>query len=135
MKRQGVLKTIALTAAAALAAVAVACAGGEATTPNATLPPEGPLAIEVLMKDNVFEPTAIRVRAGQTVTVTANNVGLAIHNMIVQTRDAEGRDFMSDTIVNPGEESVFEMTISTPGSYQFICAFHLPEMVGTVTVE
>jgi plastocyanin len=90
--------------------------------------------ITIDMGDNWFEPDHFVVRVGETVTVTVDNVGAAIHNMKIMSADAEGQHYESDPMVNPGETDTFEFTFSTPGTYDFQCDYHLPEMVGTLTV-
>src|SRR5690606_23835330 len=141
-----------LTVATALAALTIGCSGGdgdsEASTPDTTATSVATAAtggdngntdngeareIEVSMQDNFFEPTEIRIKAGETVKIEAKNDGTAIHNMIVS--DVEGQTFQSDALVNPADSSEFEVTVQTPGSYEFFCAFHLPGMVGTLIVE
>ena len=90
--------------------------------------------ITIDMGDDWFEPDHFTVRVGESVTVTVDNIGDAIHNMVILSSDAEGENFASDAIVNPGETDTFEFTFTTPGTYDFQCDYHLPEMVGTVTV-
>jgi plastocyanin len=113
-----------------------ACGGGDSDNGGGDTPPE-PVdtvtEITVDMGDNYFEPDAFAVKVGDTVTVTAPNVGLAVHNMVVLGSNEE-RLFMSDVMVRAGEESVFEITFDTAGTYDFQCDYHLPEMVGTIVV-
>ncbi len=90
--------------------------------------------ITVDMHDNYFEPDEFTVEAGTSVTVTAVNEGAEIHNLAVRATEEEGQDFETDPIVEPGEEDTFEMTLNEPGEYVFECDYHLPEMVGTITV-
>jgi plastocyanin len=86
--------------------------------------------ITISMKDNVFEPKDVTIPAGETVTITVKNEGTAIHNMsILET------DFKSDAIVNAGAESTFEVEFDDAGEYKFQCDYHVPDMVGTITVE
>lgn len=93
------------------------------------------ITTSVIFTDNVFEPLALTFPVGSKVTFNYENVGLAIHNMIIQTRDAEGQDFQSPAAVNPGEKGSFEATFTKAGTFKFICVYHLPGMEGTVTVE
>jgi plastocyanin len=127
-----------------------ACGGSEtASTPAATAPSGGATAapgsptspgeptreIEVDMFENYFVPDQITVAVGETVKIEAHNRGTAIHNLIVDANEVEGRNFTTAVIVNPGNSSDFVMSISKAGTYRFYCSFHLPDMVGTVTVE
>jgi plastocyanin len=122
--------------AVAVAALAFAACGNDADNGNDNdAPPPGPQEITVLMLDNYFDPDDITVAVGQDITFIAVNDGEAVHNMIVRSADVEGQDFASDFLVNPGEESTFSANFSAPGEYEFYCSFHLPGMVGTITVE
>ncbi len=141
----------ALIAGAALLSTVVACgdddgaaaenntaastATAEATTTTTAAAAEPSREIEVLMQDNFFEPTEIRLAVGEAVTIEAKNMGVAIHNMHVVSAETEGKDYTSDPIVNPGESSEFVVQFSAPGTYKFQCDFHLPGMVGEITVE
>jgi plastocyanin len=86
--------------------------------------------IEISMIDNSFVPADITVPVGETVTIVARNDGTAIHNMAVN--DTE---FKSEPMVMAGEESTFEVTFNSAGTYDFQCDFHVPDMVGTITAE
>jgi plastocyanin len=55
--------------------------------------------------------------------------------MHVLSKDGEGKDFASDALVSPGQSSTFEVTFTKTGTYDFQCDYHLPDMVGTITVE
>lgn len=93
------------------------------------------VATSVLFKDNVFEPLALTFPVGSKVTFNYDNVGLAVHNMIIQSKDAEGQNFQSPVAVNPGEKGAFEATFTKAGTFQFICVYHMPGMEGTITIE
>ena len=139
-----------LAAIALLALGAVACSGdddddddsGDEATATATAEDSDDgddaaetMEITVRFEDNFFDPDTITIPAGTTVTFKYENVGAAVHNMIVQAKDIEGEDFSSESLVNPGDSGEFTGTFTTVGEIQFICAFHLPDMVGTITVE
>lgn len=138
---------IALLSATLLAAAAVACGGGgdDATSEGsaATATTEAPAAggnaeareIEVVLKDNVFEPAEIRLKVGEAATIIAKNEGAAIHNMHVLSSATEGTDFRSAPLINPGEESAFDVQFSTAGTFKFQCDLHLPGMVGEIIVD
>lgn len=91
--------------------------------------------IEVVMTDNIFTPKEIKVPVNTTIKFTASNKGTAIHNMHVLSKDAEGKDFSSDLIVNAGSASVFEAKFTKKGVVNFQCDYHVPEMVGKIVVE
>lgn len=137
----------ALVAGAALLSATVACGGDDGETPAngsaATVEATATTAaaaepsreIEVLMHDNFFEPTDIRLAVGEAVTIEVKNMGVAIHNMHVLSSETEGKDYTSAPLVNPGDSSEFVVQFSTPGTYKFQCDFHLPGMAGEITVE
>lgn len=106
----------------------------ETAAPSETTSP-GATEIVVELKDNVFEPAEITVPANTPITFTAKNTGTAIHNMHILSAATEGQDFSSDTIVAAGTESTFTATFTQAGTVQFQCDFHLPDMVGTITVQ
>jgi plastocyanin len=132
---------------AALSTAALACGGdsdsdtpadGNGTPAASTTAPAangGGSEIEVDMKDNFFEPDKITVHVGEAVTFEAKNEGAAIHNMHIFSADAEGKDFMSDALVNPGQSSTFTAQFSKAGTYKFQCDFHTPSMAGEITVQ
>jgi plastocyanin len=91
--------------------------------------------IEVVMTDNVFTPKEIKVPVNTTIKFTANNKGTAIHNMHIMSKAAEGKDFSSDALVNPGTSSTFEAKFTKKGVVDFQCDYHVPEMVGKIVVE
>lgn len=91
--------------------------------------------IEVELKDNVFEPKELKVAAGKEVEIHVKNTGQAIHNMHVLSEAKEGKDFTSDLMVNPGKESTFKVKFTTKGTFDFQCDYHVPDMVGKITVS
>ncbi len=139
MHRRTILKLSALLPLVLAVALLGACGGddddGGATAPTATTAPNGNGNVvgdelDVIMHDNYFEPAEFTIAVGQTVSITAINEGIAVHNMAVLNTD-----FKSDAIVTPGGESTFEVRFDTPGTYPFQCDYHLPDMVGTITVR
>jgi len=117
--------------------------GGTTTTATSTATAGGgggadvdnEMEIEIIFGDNFFDPSEITVPAGTRVKFEYENQGAAIHNMIVMSQETEGENFQSPTIVNPGESGEFEATFTTAGTMSFICAYHQPDMTGTLTVE
>ncbi len=90
--------------------------------------------ITIDMYDNYFEPEEFTVQAGTTVPLTAVNEGAAAHNLVIKAADAEGQDFESEPFMGADDEDTFEFTVNESGEYVFQCDYHLPEMVGTLTV-
>jgi plastocyanin len=113
--------------AAAIATLAVSVAvsacgggGGEGATPAAAAPATAGTTID--MVDLRFEPAALTVERGQTVTFV--NRGKVTHN-------AKGKDFFS-RVVEPGGS--YRHTFERAGTHAYVCTFH-PGMDGTVTVR
>ena len=72
----------------------------------------------------VFEPRVAQVQAGVPVRFT--NHGGAAHTV---TMDALGYDV---TIPAGGEAT---RTFDEPGTYEYVCKFHPPDMRGTLVVR
>jgi plastocyanin len=96
-----------------LAAAVLACQGLAAATPG-----------QVVIKDFMFMPATLTVKAGTMVT-WAN-------------KDEEPHTVYSDTglfrsgAIDTGE--AFSFRFDQPGTYHFLCTIH-PRMVGTIIVE
>ncbi len=108
-----------------------------AETPSGT--PSGGLA--VVMKDNLFEPAALTVKAGASVTFDLKNEGAAIHNMRIAGPDGgynTDDDAVSDpNLISSGATGKVDWTApDQPGEIRFQCDFHVSVgMVGTITVQ
>jgi nitrite reductase (NO-forming) len=109
-----------------------------AATPTATA--EAPSdAVTVEMHDNFFQPAAITVQRGETVTFFLPNLGRVPHNMRIAT--ATG-DFGAGSVVSDpefiaaGQSGTLRWNVpGTPGTFRFRCDIHSVEMVGTITIE
>ena len=81
-------------------------------------------ATKIIVKDFMFNPTPLTVKAGSTVTWT---------NM-----DDEPHTVVSDTGVfksgGMDTNESFSFKFDKPGTYHFTCSIH-PRMVGTVVVQ
>jgi plastocyanin len=74
----------------------------------------------------VFAPTTLTVKQGTTITVS--NVGSAPHTFTVT-------DQSIDTENQPGQSQQVSIDLA-PGTYPFICRFHVNQgMTGTLTVQ
>jgi plastocyanin len=92
------------------------CGGEKETAPVATS--------EVRMaKSYRFEPKAIQIDAGQTVTWTNDD-------NFTHTVQVDGQD---DHEVGRGES--VSITFEEPGTYHYVCTLHKRDMDGTVTVK
>jgi len=91
------------------------------SAPIAAATPDG---AEVVIKDFMFAPMDVKVKAGARVTWT--------------NKDDEPHTVVSDTglfrssALDTNENFSFEF--DKPGTYHFVCSIH-PKMVGTITVE
>jgi plastocyanin len=83
-----------------------------------------PSSADVSIVDFAFQPAAIRVGVGGT--VTWRNGGAAPHTVTA------GDGSFDSGMVSAGGS--FARTFTAPGTFAFACQFH-PEMVGTVVVE
>jgi plastocyanin len=112
-------------------------------TPEVTPTPAGSpgAGIAVSMKDNLFEPAELTVKAGEAVTINLTNDGVAIHNMRIAGADGKYNtddDGISDPdIVQSGGTAKLDWTApAQPGQVKFQCDFHVTVgMVGTITVQ
>ena len=110
------MKRSLVPAVAALAVLAAGCGGSGDATPVATT--------EVAMaKSYRFDPEAIRITAGETVTWTNED-------NFTHTVEVEGR---SDQKVGKGES--VSITFEEPGTYDYVCTLHRTDMTGTVVVQ
>lgn len=87
------------------------------------------------LTENAFNPSTLTVEAGKPITFVAKNDGAAVHNMKLLTQKTEGKDYSSDATIAPGKESKFTVTFTKKGTVKFQCDYHLPDMVGTITVK
>jgi len=109
-------------AALGVAALWVAAMGTPATAgAPETAPPE---TTQVVIKDFMFTPMSLTIKAGSTVTWT--------------NKDEEPHTVVSDAglfrsgAMDTGESFMFKF--DKPGTYRFACSIH-PRMVGTIVVE
>ena len=86
-------------------------------------------SVSVSVGDNYFDPRDLRVAVGSTVTWKYEvEEPEEIHNVV-----ALDRSFVSSDL---GGFQSFSYTFATPGRYQYVCSYHIPQgMVGGVTVE
>jgi plastocyanin len=106
--------------AVAFAAAALLC-GAAAIAPSIA---ETPNDIRIEVKNFMFAPMSMTVKAGATVTWT--------------NRDQEPHTVVSDSgLFRSGAldtSESFSYKFDTPGTYHYVCRIH-PRMVGTIVVE
>ena len=111
-----------------------ACGGsssvGEVPEESTPVDVDAAMVVDVEMTDNKFAPAAMTFSVGQQVEFVVNNAGAAIHDMRI-----ENTEFKSEPVINPGATSSFSAKFTAAGVYTFVCDYHLPGMVGKITVE
>ena len=131
-----VLGTAALLVSATM--LAACSSGGDAKGGGSAAAPKAAggsaQTVAITLKDNAFDPKDITVGKG-AVTFEVKNTGIAIHNMHITSTSAEGKDFSSKAIIDPGASDKFTATFTKSGTIKFQCDFHLPDMAGTITVK
>jgi plastocyanin len=90
----------------------------------------------VVMRDNVFEPAEITLKAATEFRINLDNQGQFVHNLRIAGPDGqfETDDDIVSPDVPPGETDELTATIEAAGAYSFRDDFH-PEMTGTLTIE
>jgi plastocyanin len=84
---------------------------------------------KVELDDYYFEPTVLKGRPGQKVTLELENEGSTEHTFTV---DAQG----VDQELQPGDEAKVTVTIPKSGAISFYCKFHKDEgMAGAVVAN
>ncbi len=86
----------------------------------------GTATTAVAVKDFVFAPTVIKVKAGETVTWT--NEDEFDHSVQIDSLELEGIKFGPMTM-----PASFSHQFSKPGTYEYLCGVH-NSMTGTVIV-
>ena len=114
--------------------VLTACGGsgssGEVSDESAPAGVDAPMVVDVEMTDNKFVPSTMTFSVGQQVEFSVKNAGAAIHDMRI-----EETEFKSEPVIDPGTTSSFTAIFTKAGVYTFVCDYHLPGMVGEITVE
>ena len=105
-----------------------ACGGSDSGADASSSSAENPVpANTVDVKDMRFSPSAITIKAGETVTWRFDDSGRP-HNV---TGDQAAESIIKSPIIKKGEYSA---TFTKPGVYHYTCTLHV-QMTGTVTVE
>jgi len=113
------------TSASSVSATAVATQGAAASAAT----------MKLVMKDNVFETTALTVAPGERVTFQLDNEGKIPHNLAIADKDGNFGDVASD-LIRGGDDLEFEWVApATAGVYNFRCDIHPQQMTGTITVQ
>ena len=140
------MRTLAIVLGTVFALTAAACGGDggeDAQEPGATgvtggtaptgdgsncvdLTGEG-VAFTIRLEKNEFIPSCFTASASQGITIV--NADTALHNFTIQ-------DTPIDVDIPPGDEFNGEPItgVVDPGRYVLVCKYHLPGMVGEITV-
>jgi plastocyanin len=133
-----------LSAAVIALLLLLAACGGTGSAPTTPAPPDssspatpsnpgGGVELAIATDtgaDLKFDPAAVTVPAGATVSLTFENRATVPHNLTF----SEPLSAATSTVVSPGASETVEFTAPDPGTYDFVCTLH-PGMSGTLTVE
>jgi plastocyanin len=85
--------------------------------------------VEIEMYDDYFEPTVLKGKPGQTVTLELKNEGSNSHTLTISDKGI-------DQEVQPGDEAEADVTFPQSGELVFVCRFHESKgMVGALEVS
>jgi plastocyanin len=85
--------------------------------------------VEIEMYDEYFEPTILKGKPGQTVTLELKNEGNTTHTLTISDQGV-------DQEVQPGDEAEVDVTFPQSGELAFVCRFHQSNgMVGALEVS
>ena len=118
-------------------------------TACASAPAQPSTEITVEMADFTYSPSSITVPAGEPVTITVENIGNVEHDFVVEKIDAitkviqdsgseahhahgEEKNYDVHVSAGVGEVSVFELTVSEPGTYKIFCSVEGHEQAGMI---
>ena len=91
--------------------------------------------ITVVAKDNSYQPRRFTGPANQSITVTLDNQGAAIHNFAVKgQKGADGNEIGALKLVQAKQSDTVQFTLPA-GTYDFYCTVHPVEMTGTMTLQ
>ena len=85
--------------------------------------------VEIELDDDYFEPTILKGKPGQTVTLELKNEGNNPHTLTISDQGI-------DQEVQPGDEAEVDVTFPQTGELAFVCTFHESNgMVGALEVS
>ena len=73
--------------------------------------------VEIEVYDNYFEPTVLKGKPGQKVTLELKNEGKAAHTFTISNQSV-------DKELQPGDEGEVDVTFPQSGQVEFVCKFH-----------
>lgn len=111
-------------AAAALWAALAVVATAVAVAPAAAAEPE----VLLVIKDKRFEPTELKVPAGQ-------RIKLVVHNQDAKAEEFESHALNREKVVPPGAKAVIYIGPLKPGRYPFVGEYNAKTAQGAVVAE
>jgi plastocyanin len=85
--------------------------------------------VEIEMDDDYFEPTILKGKPGQMVTLELKNEGNNPHTLTISDQGV-------NTEVQPGDEAEADVTFPQTGELTFVCRFHESNgMIGALEVS
>jgi uncharacterized cupredoxin-like copper-binding protein len=105
--------------------------------------------VTVEMSDFAYSPSSVTVPAGQPVNFTVKNIGNIEHDFVVEEIEAttgmvqdsgseahhahgEEKNYDLHVSAGAGDTSVFQLTVSEPGTYKVFCSVEGHEAAGMV---
>jgi plastocyanin len=73
--------------------------------------------VEIEMYDDYFEPTVLKGKPGQKVTLELKNEGKNAHTLTISDQSV-------DMEIQPGDEGEVDVTFPQSGQLEFVCRFH-----------
>jgi plastocyanin len=109
---------------------------GTVTSPSATATggssggtQSGAQEVNIVAKDNMFEPKTYTAEAGKPIRITATNSGQNVH-------EVEVKDLLPETKLSPGQNKSIDLQSAQPGTYRVYCEIHEDEgMEGELVVK
>src|SRR4030042_6340343 len=127
---------VCLLLAMALALPTLAAAGGGDSLSLPTPGTGGETIIRIEMRDNLFSPNDITIRANQKYIFELRNRGKAPHNLRIAGPDLEfdTEDDIASELIDGGKTGTLPLEMTVTGTFPFRCDPHAVEMEGTLTV-
>jgi plastocyanin len=88
-------------------------------------------AVSVGMESIQFDPEAVTVKAGDTITFENKE---SVPHDVFKTA-GPGPQFESGPEGGMQQGDTFDLTLEEPGKYEYVCRVHAPGMSGTITVK
>ncbi|MGD9890494.1 MAG: cupredoxin domain-containing protein [Dehalococcoidia bacterium] len=105
---------------------------GSAASNTAAVDASG--AITIIAKDNVYDPKSFTGPGAQSIKVTLDNQGAAIHDFVIKDQKGPDGKEIQTGLIQAGKMGTVEFTLAA-GDYDFYCAVHPVEMRGEFTLS